>query len=243
MRQNKNRLFQLGVVVVIAAVILACNVPLFMKTEIPTASQAATTPVSIKKPPKVTAEPTRIRPTATVSEEVIDEVPTLKPTTKKKLTPLPTSVASDVINSFDGDFNGVKYSVLYPGDFSHASSNGWELFCLTTDKSLCVTVHPRNGNWTDAKAMADEVMGQVREKTSNMVIYDEKSTTTNMDGFPAYWMGASYTYNGIDNDSSNLFVVVQNIGFEITADGAPQKVEAYRRILDSMMNSFQLLYN
>jgi hypothetical protein len=239
MQKNKNRLFHLGVVVVIAAVILACNVNPFAKAEKQTASQTATTPVSTKKPAKASAVPTRPRPT----EEVIDEVPTLKPTVKKKPAALPTAVPANSISSFDGDYNGVKYSVLYPGDFTHTSSNGWELFCLATDKSLCVTVHPRNGNWTDAKALADEVMGQVREKTSNMVIYDEKSTTTNMDGFPAYWMGASYTYKGVDIDSSNLFVVVQHIGFEIAADGAPQKVEAYRRILDSMMNSFQLLYD
>lgn len=242
MQKNKNRLLHLGVVVVISAVILACNVNPFAMAAKQSATPMATT-VPSKKPAKATAVPTHPRPTVTATEEEIDDSPTPKPTAKKKLTPLPTSVASNVINSFDGDYNGVKYSVLYPGDFSHTSSNGWELFCLTTDKTLCVTVHPRNGNWANAKALADEVMGQVREKTSNMIIYDEKSTTTNMDGFPAYWMGASYTYKGVDIDSSNLFVVVQHIGFEIAADGAPQKVEAYRRILDCMMNSFQLLYN
>jgi hypothetical protein len=237
-------LIQLGIVTAITALTLACYANPFMLKERPANPPKATTLVPTKKVTRVTVESSLPRSLATATEEELNNPPTpAVPTAKKKLNPLPTAVASNVISSFDGDYNGVKYSVLYPGDFSHTSSNGWELFCLTTDKNLCVSVHPRNGNWDDSKALADEVMGEVRDRTSNMVIYDEKSTTTNMDGFPAYWMGASYTYKGVDYDSSNLFVVVQHIGFEITADGEPQKVEAYRRILDSIMNSFQLMYN
>lgn len=249
-----------GAAIAMLTIVLACNLPFFMKAEKssdaqlveiaalvdepiqaptrskPTAKVVATTDESIH----ATAVPTFSDPTAV---EQIVGIPTQKTPAKRNFPALPTVVPGKTLSLFEGNYRGLGFTALYTEKFSHTSSNGWELFCLKSDKSVCVSIYPHNGNWDDAQALANEEMEKVRKKTSNMTIYQEQSITMASDGFPAYWIGSTYTYKGVNYDSSNLFIVVQHIGFNIVADGEAQKFESYRGDLECIMNSVATTYN
>jgi hypothetical protein len=226
-----NRINKLAIVAILSTFILACWVPLSPKAVKPPATAAPNL-----KTARPTPVPTHIPPTAT--KRVIN-LSTPKSPAKMTPTTLPTAVPDNTVSLYEGDFNGVKYSVIYPGDFSHSSAYGWEQFCLTKHDRLCVSVHPSNGSWNDAQAMADDVMGQRKTdpSLSSFTIYHQQSTNSS-DGYPAYWVGSTYTYKGDAFESSSLFIVIQHIGFEIVADGEPQMMEAYRQILNSIISSF-----
>jgi hypothetical protein len=224
-RYDFNRKIKLAIAVTMAMVFMACYNPLLKTENLQTATSAS---------------PGHFQPTNT--EQALNS-PTSKVISKKKLTPLPTAIPDNTTSLFEGNFNGVKYSAIYPGDFFYISQPYVELFCLKEDDSLCVSIHPSNGNWTDAKAMADEAIKKAKKEKSNLDVYQQKNILTASDGLPAFWVGGKYSEKGIDYESIYIFIVMQHIGFEIVADGEAQKVEAYREILNGIMNSFSLEYN
>lgn len=148
--------------------------------------------------------------------------------------------AGGTYETYHGDFHGVKYSINYPGGFTHASRDGWELFCL--QGKACFGVHPQNGTWSDAQDMSEKVLSVFRQGVSNFKISHQQSTTTK-DGFSAYWVGCTYTQNAANYESSRMFVMVQQVGFELAGYGDPDFMKTYGPIFKTMMESFTFEYN
>jgi hypothetical protein len=162
-----------------------------------------------------------------------DDTPTIQP---------PASESGTYV-TYEGDFHGVKYTIDHLENFTHSTSGDWQEFCLDVHDNLCVGVLPINGDWADSKAMAIDQMGLLKKNVSDFNIYHEQSTKTAVDGFPAYWVGCTYTWNGVNYDNSRLFVLVQHVGFIINAYGEPEMMQEYQAAIKKMMESFVLAYN
>jgi hypothetical protein len=144
--------------------------------------------------------------------------------------------------TYDGDFNGVKYQLDLPANFIHSTSGGWQQFCLDASDKLCVSIQPQSGSWNDAEAMADEVITGFSRSVGNYQELDRQSTYSG-EGFPAYQVGYTYTWHDKNLEGSRLFIVVQNIGFDISAEGQAALMDKYRAEIKSIMDSFRLNYN
>jgi hypothetical protein len=165
---------------------------------------------------------------------------------------LPTSSPSDgqaeipemggVKITYDGDFNGIKYQIDYPAAFIHGTSGGWQEFCLDGSEKLCVGIQPQNGNWNDTEAMADEIITGFSSAVGNYQELD-RQTTYSGDGFPAFLVTYTYTWQGKDLEGSRLFILIQHIGFDIAAEGDAVMMEKYRSVIQSIVDSFRVDYN
>lgn len=144
--------------------------------------------------------------------------------------------------TYDGDYNGVKYQLDHPVAFIHSTSGGWQEFCLDAPGKLCVSIQPQSGNWNDAEAMADEIITGFSSTVGNYHELYRQSTYTG-DGFPAYSVGYTYTWQDKNLEGSRLFVVVQQIGFDIAAEGDPALMHQYRSLIQSIVDSFRFAYN
>jgi hypothetical protein len=143
---------------------------------------------------------------------------------------------------FEGELNGVSYSLHFPANFLPASANGVDRLCDENDENLCVTIRRPIGSWEDAQGMADALMAELRSEVTQLNIQHQQHTTT-ADGFPAYWVGCTYTRDGVAYQSSRLFVMVQNVSFEIAGYGEPEKMETYAPLIKMMIESFTIVYN
>ena len=144
--------------------------------------------------------------------------------------------------TYEGEINGVKYTIDHPANFTFSSAGGWDEFCLDVDDNLCVGIRRPEGNWSDPEAMATDVMTGLGREVSDFNIYHQQHTVT-ADGFTAYWVGCTYSSKGVKYEGSYLFVVVQNVGFEIAGYGEPEMMKTYQSTIKKMMESFILVYN
>jgi hypothetical protein len=151
-------------------------------------------------------------------------------------------ILSGATSTYNGDYNGVKYHIALPVEFVHSTSGGWEQFCLETSEKLCVSIQPQNGNWNDSEAMANEIIGGFSSTVSNYKEIDHKSTFSG-DGFPAYWVGYTYTWQDTDLEGSRLFIVIQHIGFDIATEGSPALMDQFRSDTQKIVDSFLFDYN
>lgn len=144
--------------------------------------------------------------------------------------------------TYDGDYNGIKYQLDYPASFIHSTSGDWQEFCLDGSYKLCVSIQPQNGDWNDTEAMADEIITGFSSAVSN---YQElgRQDTYSGDGFPASLVTYTYIWQGKDLEGSQLFVLIQHIGFDIAAEGDPIIMDTYRSVIESIVDSFRLDYN
>ena len=151
-------------------------------------------------------------------------------------------VLSGTVSTYDGEYNDVKYRIDLPVEFAHSTSGGWEQFCLNSTKKLCVSIQPQNGNWNDSEAMANEIIGGFSSTVSNYLEIDHKSTFSG-DGFPAFWVAYTYTWQGADLEGSRLFILIQHIGFDIATEGSPAWMDEFRSVTQKIVDSFRLDYN
>jgi hypothetical protein len=144
--------------------------------------------------------------------------------------------------TYDGDFNGIKYQLDYPAAFIHSTSGGWQEFCLEGSEKLCVSIQPQNGNWNDTEAMADEIITGFSSAVGNYQELDRQNTYSG-DGFPAFLVTYTYSWQGKDLEGSRLFILIQHIGFDIAAEGDSVMMDKYRSVINSIVDSFRLDYN
>jgi hypothetical protein len=151
-------------------------------------------------------------------------------------------VGGGTYTTYEGNLNGVNYTIRLPASFIYSSAGEWDKFCLDSDPDLCVAIRHQNGNWNDPQEMANEVMaGFSRELTQFKI--DHQQHTTTADGFTAYWVGSTYTQGGVDYESSRLFVVIQHVGFDIMGFGEPEMMNTYQSVIKGMIESFSIAYN
>jgi hypothetical protein len=167
------------------------------------------------------------------SAAVLDENPTPQPTTAE---------SGEAYLVYDGEIDGVKYSIEHPANFTFSSASGWDEFCLDVHDSLCVGIRRPMGKWSDPEVMATDLMTGLSKEVSDFNIYHQQHTVT-ADGFTAYWVGCTYTLNGVKFEGSYTFLVVQNVSFEIAAYGEPEMMKTYQPIIKKIMESFLLGYN
>lgn len=141
--------------------------------------------------------------------------------------------------TFTGSFNGIPYSLDHPFVFIHSSAGGWERLCLDAPEKLCVSVQPQNSGWSSAEAMAEEVITAFSSSVSDYQELHRQSTVIS-DGTPAYWVGYTYTWQGKSLEGSRLFVVVDQTGFDIAAEGEPVMMDLYQAVIKIMLESFRL---
>jgi hypothetical protein len=151
-------------------------------------------------------------------------------------------VGGGTYTTYEGNLNGVTYTIRLPASFIYSSAGEWDKFCLDNDPDLCVAINHQNGNWNDPQEMADEVMAGFSREVTQFKI-DHQQHTTTADGFTAYWVGSTYTQGGVNYESSRLFVVVQHVGFDIMGYGEPEMMNTYQSVIKAMMESFTLGYN
>jgi hypothetical protein len=144
--------------------------------------------------------------------------------------------------AYEGDLNGIKYTIHLPAGFIYSSSGDWDQFCLDEDPNLCVAVRRQNGNWNDPEDMANEVMAAFGQDVTRLKINHQQHTKTT-DGFTAYWVDATYTNNGLNYASSRLYVIVQHVGFEVIGFGQPEMMKKYQAVIKAIMESFVFEYN
>ncbi len=241
-KQDFNRTMQLVVLAAITTVIIACHFQLFTQTKKPAGLQPEITEMFADRPAQATSAATTTHPRPTATEKMI-ESSTQKPPTKEKPTALPSATPAKRGTLYDADFDGIRYSVIYPENFTHISTGEWEQFCLNSGDSLCVSIQiHRNGSWANAQALADETMAKIKKEVVNLEIYHQQSTM-DADGFPAYWVGCYFTDQGIYYQSDKLFIVIQHIGFEIVTLGDPKMMESYQKTLKEIVESFRVGYN
>jgi hypothetical protein len=155
----------------------------------------------------------------------------------------PTAIELDeAYQTYEGEINGVKYSIEYPANFIYSTADGWDKFCLDVDDNLCVAVRRPDGLWNDPETMATDVMTGFGNEVNNFNIYHQQHTIT-ADGFTAYWVGCTYSMQDVNFESSHLFVVVQHVGFEIAGYGEAEMMKTYDTVIKKMMESFLLGYN
>ncbi len=152
------------------------------------------------------------------------------------------AVGGGTYTTFEGKLNGVSYTINIPANFIFSTDGVWDKFCLDEDPNLCVGVLHQNGNWNDPEEMANEMMTTFKQEVTNLQIYHQQHTTT-ADGFNAYWVGSTYTRDGLDYESSHVFVLVQHVGFQIMGFGQPEIMTIYQPVIKAMMESFLLGYN
>ncbi len=151
-------------------------------------------------------------------------------------------VGGGTYTTYEGNLNGVTYTIRLPASFIYSSAGEWDKFCLENDPNLCVAIRHQNGNWNDPQEMANEVMAGFSREVTQFKI-DHQQHTTTADGFSAYWVGSTYTQDGVDYESSRLFVVVQHVGFDIMGYGQPEMMNTYQSVIKAMLESFTLGYN
>lgn len=141
--------------------------------------------------------------------------------------------------TFTDIFNGTSYSIDHPYVFVHSVSGIWQQLCLDAPEKLCVSIQPQQNSWASAEAMADEVMTSFSSSVSDYQELHRQSTVTS-EGFPAYWVGYTYTREGKALEGSRLFVVAQDAGFDIAAEGEPVMMELYQAVIKTILESFRL---
>lgn len=90
--------------------------------------------------------------------------------------------------------------------------------------------------------MADEIITGFSSSVGNYQELNRQSTSTG-EGFPAYWVGYTYTWQDKNLEGSRLFVVIQHVGFDIAAEGDPALMDKYRSVIKSIVDSFRIAYN
>lgn len=217
-KTSPQRIILLVWMLLLAAGVVSCN---FLRVF----SESETTPTSTPTSQSASLEPPVDTATA--------EAPTIHPTAEE---------SDGAMSTYPGDYNGVQYALDYPENFVHTTEGGWESFCLDAVQKLCVSVQPQSGDWNDAQAMADAIITDFSSAVGDYRELSRESTYT-FDGFEAYKVGYTYSFQGQNLEGSRMFVVVQHVGFDIAGEGELDLMEANRDLINEIMGSFRLLYN
>lgn len=142
--------------------------------------------------------------------------------------------------TFNGTFGSAGYQVDYPRVFTYRQSGEWEVFCLDAPEHLCLSVRAMPGNWENPQNMADEIMGEYRDLLGEYAELHAQSSRTSQD-LAAYWVGYQGNRDGAELEGSRLFVIQEQVGFDIAAEGTPVMMEVYREIIRTMMESFRVV--
>jgi len=152
---------------------------------------------------------------------------------------LPTMVAMGASHElFSADFNGVHYSLEYPYAFVHSTAGGWERFCLEAPEKMCFGVQAQNGPWASAEDMANRVLADFSGAVAQYRELGRQKTTTG-DGLPAYRVDYTCQWQGEERQAIRMFVVVQQVGFDVIAEGDPAMMEVYRPVAKWVLESFR----
>jgi len=151
----------------------------------------------------------------------------------------PTMVAMGASHElFSADFNGVHYSLEYPYAFVHSTAGGWERFCLEAPEKMCFGVQAQNGPWADAEDMANRVLADFSGAVAQYRELGRQKTATG-NGLPAYRVDYTCQWQGEARQAVRLFVVVQQAGFDVIAEGDPVMMEVYRPVTKWVLESFR----
>jgi len=182
------------------------------------------------------------------SEISFDDLRLMQPgnsaaTGEDETTPVPTIMSMGASwMTFEGDFNGIKYSIDHPFVFIHSSSGGWQQLCLDAPEKLCVSAQPQTGNWKNAKEFSDDVLSGFSSTVGDYQEISRRDVIT-ADGLAAIEVHYTCTWQGESLEGVRRFAVNKSTGFDIAAEGDPVMMSVYQAIIKNMLDSFRLANN